>query len=100
MRSGLQPMPLDDRALLRDLTDALQRTEAADPATRQEAVRAVMEQHGATVDDVARLLRRARTQQRRQLQGLSARIDGIIANREEQESTVTAVEEFLRRLRP
>jgi beta-phosphoglucomutase-like phosphatase (HAD superfamily) len=92
-------MPLDDRALLRDLTEALQRTEQADAATRQEAVRAVMQQHGATVEDVARLLRRARTQHRRQLEGLSARIDGLIAHREEQESTVAAVEEFLRGLR-
>jgi ABC-type transporter Mla subunit MlaD len=93
-------MPLDDRAFLRDLTEALQRTESADPAARHEAIRAVMLQHGATVDDVARLLRRARTQQRRQLQGLSARIDSLIASREEQESTVAAVEQFLRGLRP
>ena len=91
-------MPVDDRALLRDLTEALQRTEGADAAARQEAVRLVMEQHGATVEDVARLLRRARTQHRRQLQGLSSRIGDLIAQREEQELTVAAVEEFLRGL--
>jgi hypothetical protein len=59
-----------------------------------------MVQHGATVDDVARLLRRARAQHHRQIQGLSSRLDELITRREEQESTVTAVEEFLRSLRP
>jgi hypothetical protein len=91
---------VDDRALLRDLTDALQQTESATAEERQAAVREVMERHGATAEDVARLLRRARTQHRTQIQGFAQRIGGLIAQREEAESTVTAVEEFLRGLRP
>jgi hypothetical protein len=93
-------MPIDDRELLRDLTEALQETEESHPDVRQAAVKAVMERHGATAEDVARLLRRARTQQRTQLQGLASRIDGLISQRQEVESTVAAVEEFLRGLRP
>jgi hypothetical protein len=91
---------MDDRALLRDLTEALQQTEGATSEERQAAVRAVMDRHGATADDVARLLRRARTQHRTQLQGFAQRIGGLISQREEAESTVAAVEEFLRGLRP
>lgn len=93
-------MPVDDRALLRDLTEVFRRTEGAEPAERQEAMREVMERHGATLEDVARLLRRARTQHRTQLQGFTSRIDDLINRREEQESTVAAVEEYLRGLRP
>jgi hypothetical protein len=92
-------LPIDDRALLRDLTEALQQTENATAEERQEAIRRVMERHGATPDDVGRLLRRARTQHRNQIKGLAERIDGLINRREEAESTVEAVEEFLRGLR-
>jgi hypothetical protein len=92
-------MPVNDREFLRDLTEALQQTEDSDANDRQAAVKAVMERHGATADDVARLLRRARAQQRSQLEGLSLRIEDLIKHREEATSTVDAVEEFLRGLR-
>lgn len=91
---------MNDRELLRELTEALKATEDAPPDARQAAVKDVMDRHGATAEDVARLLRRARTQQRTQLQGLALRIDGLINQRQEAESTVAAVEEFLRGLRP
>jgi hypothetical protein len=92
-------MPVNDREFLRDLTEALQQTEGADANQRQAAVKAVMERHGASAEDVARLLHRARTQQRTQLEGLSLRIGDLITRREEAASTVDAVEEFLRSLR-
>jgi hypothetical protein len=93
-------VPVNDREFLRDLTEALQQTEGSDANQRQAAVKAVMERHGATADDVARLLSRARTQQRSQLEGLSLRIEDLIKAREEAASTVDAVQEFLRGLRP
>ncbi|HTE83457.1 MAG TPA: hypothetical protein VK821_01875 [Dehalococcoidia bacterium] len=93
-------MAANDRELLRDLTEALKQTENADTDERQAAVKAVMERHGASAEDVARLLRSARTQQRTQLQGLALRIGDLISQREEAASTADAVEEFLRGLRP
>lgn len=93
-------MPVNDRELLRDLTEALKQTENASTDDRQAAVKAVMDRHGATTDDVARLLRRARSQQRTELQGLALRIGDLIVAREEASSTVDAVEAFLRELRP
>jgi hypothetical protein len=92
-------MPVNDRDFLRDLTEALQQTEHSDADQRQAAVKAVMERHGATTDDVARLLRRARAHQHTQLEGLSLRIGDLIKHREEAASTADAVEEFLRGLR-
>lgn len=93
-------MPVDDRALLRDLKAALERTEGADSTVRQNEIRAVMREHGATLDDLARLLHRARSQHRSQLQGLASRLGNLIARREEDQSTVAAVEAFLRSQRP
>ncbi|HET9319037.1 MAG TPA: hypothetical protein VFO27_04655 [Bryobacteraceae bacterium] len=92
-------MPVDDRQLLRDLTEALKQTEDATAEERQAAVKSVMDKHGATADDVARLLGRARSQQRTQLQGLALRISDLITQREEAASTADAVEAFLRSLR-
>jgi hypothetical protein len=92
-------LPVDDRALLRDLRAALERTEGSGAAERQRAIQDVLDAHGATADDVARLLRRARTQHRSQLQGLSSRLEDLIALREEEQATAEAVERFLRDLR-
>ena len=89
-------MSVDDRALLRDLKAALERTEGTDASVREDAIRAVMHEHGATLDDLARLLYRARSQHRRQLQGLASRLETLINRREEDASTVAAVEDFLR----
>jgi hypothetical protein len=93
-------MAIDDRALLRDLRSAIESTEGSSAETRQDAIRAVMQQHGATLDDVARLLQRARSQHRSQIRGLASRLSDLIARREEDELTVRAVEEFLRGQRP
>ena len=93
-------MPVDDRALLRDLRAAIESTEGAPAEARQEAIRAAMNQHGATLEDVARLLQRARSQHRTQIRGLASRLEDLIARKEEGESTVQAVEEFLRGLQP
>jgi|HubBroStandDraft_4_1064222.scaffolds.fasta_scaffold1752194_1 hypothetical protein len=93
-------MAVDDRALLRDLRAAIEESEGAGAEARQEAIRAVMQRHGATLDDVARLLHRARSQHQSQLRGLASRLEGLIARREEDASTVHAVEEFLRGQRP
>lgn len=87
---------INQRLFLRDLQEALQKTEGQGSAARHQAIQAVMSKHGATADDVARLLGRARQQQRRELSGLASRLTGLIARREEMESTVAAVEEFLR----
>ena len=87
---------MDDRALLRDLKAAIDRTEGQSPAAREDAVGAVLREHGATEADVGRLLGRARQQHRRELSGLARRLDGLIGQREEMESTVEAVERFLR----
>jgi hypothetical protein len=78
----------------------MEQTEGRSAAERQEAIRLVMDEHGASLDDLARLLHRARSQHRGQLQGLSSRIGDLIARREEEESTVAAVEAFLRDRRP
>lgn len=91
---------MDDRALLRDLRAAIERTEGQDTAARNAAVQAVLREHGATTADVARLLRRARQQHRNELQGLALRLGGLISAREEMEETSAAVEEFLRSRRP
>ena len=93
-------MPVDDRALLRDLKAAMERTEGSPTPDRQDAIRGVLEEHGATLADLSRLLQRARSQHRVQLRGLSSRLGDLIARREEDESTVAAVEEFLRGNRP
>ena len=91
---------MDDRALLRDLKAAIDRTEGQPLAARSEAVGAVLREHGATLADVGRLLSRARRQHRTELSGLARRLDGLIGQREEMESTVAAVERFLRGQRP
>jgi hypothetical protein len=74
----------------------MERTEGLPAAERQESIRLVLEEHGASLDDLARLLHRARSQHRGQLRGLSSRLGELIARREEEESTVAAVEAFLR----
>jgi ParB-like chromosome segregation protein Spo0J len=91
---------MDDRALLRDLKAAMDRTEDLTAAERAEAIEAVLQEHGATTADVGRLLGRARRQHRRELSGLAQRLDGLIEQREEMESTAEAVERFLREQRP
>lgn len=87
---------MDDRALLRDLKAAIERTEGHNVSERNEAVHAVLRDHGATTDDVARLLRRARQQHRVELRGLARRIDQLIMTREDMVKTVEAVERYLR----
>lgn len=91
---------MNDRALLRDLKAAIDRTEGQSPAARNEAVEVVLREHGATLADVGRLLGRARQQHRSELSGLAGRLEGLIGQREEMESTVAAVEHFLRDRRP
>ena len=91
---------MDDRALLRDLKAAIEQTEGQSLAARNEAVGAVLREHGATLADVGRLLGRARQQHRNELRGLARRLDGLIGQREEMESTVAAVERFLHAQRP
>lgn len=87
---------MDDRALLRDLKTALEQSEGQSAVNRAEAIQTVLDAYGATVNDVARLLHRARRRRKTELSGLAQRLDGLITHREEMEETVEAVERFLR----
>jgi hypothetical protein len=89
-------MAMDDRALLRDLKAAMERTAGESAAGRAEAIQSVLDAHGATAEDVARLLHRARSRRRAELSALTERLDSLISRREETKATVEAVERFLR----
>lgn len=87
---------MDDRALLRDLTNAIQSTEGQDATVQAGAISEVLARHGATVADVQRLLGWARSRRKNELAGLRRRLAGIIEHREVDEATAAAVDRFLR----
>jgi hypothetical protein len=87
---------MDDRALLRDLKNAIQSTEGQGATAQAAAISEVLARHGATVADVQRLLGWARTRRKNELVGLQQRISGIIEHREIDEATAAAVDRFLR----
>ena len=91
---------VDDRALLRDLTTAIQSTDGEGQAAQAAAIDAVLARHGASVADIHRLLGWANKRRRDELNSLQRRIGGIIEHRENREidaATADAVDRFLRR---
>jgi len=87
---------VDDRALLRDLTNAIRSTEGQGAAAQAAAIEHVLNQHGANLTDVQRLLGWARTRRQRELTGLTQRLGGVIEQREIDAATADAVDRFLR----
>lgn len=87
---------MDDRALLRDLRQAVQQTESQGKDAQAAAIFAVLKQHGATTADVQRLLGWARSRRSRELGGLQARLNSMIESQSAAEETAAAVDRFLR----
>lgn len=87
---------VDDRALLKDLQQAIKATEGQSSEAQMAAINAVLERHGATAADVHRLLHAANRRRRTELQSLQQRIGGIIEHLEIDVATADAVDAFLR----
>jgi hypothetical protein len=87
---------VDDRQLLRDLQAAVERSRARGRAEEAAAIEAVLAQHGATLADVQRLLRAARTRRDTELSRLQGGLSDLIAEREAESETADAVDRFLR----
>lgn len=94
-------MLVDDRALLRDLKEAIQSTDGQGAAAQARAIEEVLRRHGASAADVQRLLGVAKRRRHAEISGLQQRIDGLIesrANQEVDQATADAVDRFLRGL--
>lgn len=93
----LEVMTFDEDALLRELRHTLEESAGLPPETLAIALRAVLARHGATENDLARLLSRAARQRRaRELSGLARRLRQLADHRADAEATAAAVDAFLR----
>lgn len=87
---------MDDRQLLRDLQAAVERTRGQGRAEEAAAIQEVLTQHGASMADVQRLLRAARSRRNNELARLQGGLSGLIAERAVESETADAVDRFLR----
>ncbi len=89
---------IDDLKLLRDLRRALDAVAGQGHEAQVAALRAVLAQHGATLDDVARAIRLVKERHTAELAGLAQRIARLAEQRAEEVETAEAVDAFVRRL--
>ena len=89
-------MDIDDARLLRELRRALDEVAGQGTEAQAAALREVLARYGATVEDVARAVRRAKERHRRELAGLTQRLARLADQRAEDEATAEAVDAFLR----
>lgn len=89
---------IDDLRLLRDLRRALDAVAGQGHEAQVAALRAVLAQHGATLDDVARAIRHVKERHAAELAGLAQRIARLAEQRAEEMETAEAVDAFVRRL--
>ena len=91
-------MDIDEAGLLRELRRALDTAAGGGTEAQAAALRDVLARYNATVEDVARAVRRARERHQRELGGLVQRIARLADQREEDQATVEAVDRYLRSL--
>jgi DNA-binding transcriptional regulator YbjK len=92
-------MAFDEAALLRDLRRTLEESAGLSQEALAAALRDVLSRHGATQDDLSRLLSRAARQRRaRELSGLAQRLEQVADQREDALATAEAADTFLRSL--
>ena len=87
---------MDDRLLVRDLWLALDAVSGQGADAQAKAIREVLDKHGATMNDVARIVGRIRQRRRSELGGLASRLDALAERRADAEETAAAVDAFLR----
>ncbi len=91
-------MDIDEAGLLREVRRALDAAAGQGRAAQEAALTEVLARHGATLDDVARAVRRIKERHGRELAGLAARLASLADRRAEEEETAAAVDAFVRSL--
>jgi hypothetical protein len=90
-------MEIDEAALLRDVRRVLEQFSTLNQVALAEKIREVLARHGASQDDLSRLLSQAARQRRRgELSSLAGSIGKLAEQREDETDTSTAVDAFLR----
>jgi hypothetical protein len=90
-------MNYDEAALLRDVRRVLEQFASLGKEALAEKLREVLALHGASEDDLSRLLAQAARQRRRgELSTLAGSIARLAEQREEAADTAAAVDAFLR----
>jgi hypothetical protein len=92
-------MDFDEAALLRDVRRVLEQFATLNQEALAERVREVLARHGASQDDLSRLLSQAARQRRSgELASLAGHIGQLAEHREDQSETSASVDAFLRSL--